>query len=496
MGDDDALAYLIVPSEVRAEVGAGRKRALRGGALTEPQKSGVAAITTAALIAAAVAYQVGTEGVVGTFAASGAAIAMLASISEGKTKAAGEAVAAYLKEKGAEKVAASVGKAGGATLSLVDNALSLAFALIRLPVSVATAGVGITGKLIDKTTRKIQEVADKLEQPKTHLEQADLIVQNGTLAFAAALGALTLSGALPLMTIFSVMLWTGKLYASPLGRAVGIVELYMWWINRSADEQKEIADQTKKLAAQLSKQAKTDMAWVKTQAPKVADAIATVGGKIKAKAADAGAKFEAGFAEGIKDADSPLMTALSLGFCRATGLLVDSDNVPKPQVGENPGDLARLAENIFAEAFPKGLAGAPDAEKLRTAIGKLKEVQRAAAAVEAARATLVEAKSGLAEARGAAGIPAAPVGPVPGPAAAPAPEPAAVPGNRKRGVTGAPAPVAAPAPAEAASGTGSTGRPKRSKPAAAPVGEGGRRRKTRRKRMVRRITKKVKDFYY
>jgi hypothetical protein len=456
-------------SGTKHRLGGGRR--MRGGDLTSAQKSGVAAFTTAALIATAVAYQYGLHPAVGTFAISGGVVTALSSLADGKTKEAATAAADYLKEKGAYKVAGSLGTLGKASLSFADSGLSLAFAVIRFPVSLATATVGIAGKLVKRGAEGVQKFSDRLESSEEQDRQADLIIKNGTLAFTAALAALTLSGALPIMTIFSVMLWTGKLYASPLGRAVGIIELYMWWINQSPEDQKAIADQTKTLANKLSKQAATDMEWVGKQAPKVAEAIALVGGKIKEKASDVGAEFEAGFAAGIQDAENPLMTALSLGFCRATGLIVDP-RAPPPKPDEKKDDLENLAENIIKEA----LRGGVDPEKLKAPIAKLKEIRDAAAAVKAARAALVPAEAELAAALapparreaagdGAAGAPAAP-------GAAAAGEAAAGPGRR--------------APGEARDPK----KPRR----AAPVG--GRRRKTRRKRMVRRITKKVKDFYY
>jgi hypothetical protein len=473
---------------------------MKGGDLSPAQKSGIAAFTTAALIATAVAHQYGLDAAVGSFAVSGGVVTALSSLADGKTKEAATAVADYLKARGAYKIAESAGTLGKASLSLADNGLSLVFAAIRFPVSLATATVGIAGKLVGRTAAAVQTFSDKLESPEEQNKQADLIIKNGTLAFTAALAALTLSGALPIMTIFSFMLWTGKLYASPLGRAVGIIELYMWWINQTDADQKAIAAQTKALVSDVSKGTKVTLDKV---GPKVAEAIALVGGKIKEKSAEAGANFEAGFAEGIQDAEHPLMTALSLGFCRAAGLYLDT-KAPEPAAGEVPDDLKNLADTLLAGAFKRDASGkivGVNADELKAAIDNLKRIRETSKSVEDARAALAPAKQALVAALQNAGIGpgaapgaaaaapgAAAAAPVAAPVGGPGSEPSAAP-SRRRGV--------AAAAGEAATGEAAPpSRAKKARSAAAPVGEGGRRRKTRRKRMVRRVTKKVKDFYY
>jgi hypothetical protein len=123
----DILSYLPGPGE--ASMGGLRWRSYRGGALSDEQKNGIAAITTAALVAAAVAYQFGIEGTITGYGAAGGVIALLASVSEGKTKAAGEAIAAHLQKRGAGKIAESVGRLGVQAVSLRDNGLGLAFAM-------------------------------------------------------------------------------------------------------------------------------------------------------------------------------------------------------------------------------------------------------------------------------------------------------------------------------------------------------------------------------
>ena len=479
---------------------------MRGGDLTEPQKSGLAAVATAALITAAVALTQGTDQAIATLITSGAGIAVLSSLAEKQTEGAAKAVADYLKSKGGYRVVESVGRMGKATVSLADQSLGLAFALIRLPVSVTTAAVGITGQLIRKGANTIQAAADKLDKPETHLEQADLIIQNGTLAFATALAALTASGALPIMTVFSFMLWTGKLYASPVGRAVGIIELYMWWINQKPADQQAFATQAKNLVADASKGGKVAFDKI---GPKVREAIITVSTKLKDRAADVGGKFDAGFREGIQNPESPLMTALSLGFCRAAGIYLD-EKAPEPAVGENKDDLKNLAETLFNDAFVRGPGGeiaGVDSDRLKAAIETLKSIREASKSVEEAREQLRPAKAALAAALAEAGVGAPPLVAVregqraqkasKTPTTRAGPKAAAVAATAARGEERREAATEA-AVAEGRRTTRSAlAASKRGQPvtgAEAPAG--GRRRKTRRKRLVRRVTKKVKGFYY
>jgi hypothetical protein len=499
----DAAANSGLVLGLPAGAAGGARRRQRGG-----DRGNLAILVTSAIVAGA-AYLMGGDVVAGAGAA-GVGVAVLANlVGESNIGKIRKATGTYLDKVGASKVADSFGKVGATSISLADSGVQLAFAVLRLPLAGATAVVGTAGKLLKTAAEATQSLSDVLEKEETHIKQADLIVKNGTLAFAAALSALTASGALPLMTIFSVMLWTGKLYASPLGRAVGIIELYLWWINQKEDARDQITAETKKLVGELS--TKGAKVALKTGS-KIKEAVDLVGEKIKEKASDVGAEFEAGFAAGIQDPDNPLIAALSLGFCRATGLMVDPTNAVKVQAGESGQQLGNLADDIIKNAFPKDALGTTkvDLDKLKEAIAALKAIKEAAAKVESVRAELGPAKEELAKALSDAGIKAkasvagpgaagdgAAGAPAPGAAAA---APAAV---KRKQVTGADAPAVAPAaPAgDAASGTGPAP-PKKYKPAkdkkAAVAGEpeGGRRRKTRRKRMVRRITKKVKDFYY
>jgi hypothetical protein len=497
------MPYLVVPKE---DTIGGRR--MRGGDLTEPQKNGLAAIATTALITAAVALTQGTDQAVATLVTSGAGIAILSSLAEKQTEGAAKAVAAYLRSKGGYRVVESVGRMGKATVSLADQSLGLAFALIRLPVSFTTAAVGITGQLIRKGADTVQAAADKLDKPETHIEQADLIIQNGTLAFATALAALTASGALPIMTVFSFMLWTGKLYMSPAGRAVGIIELYMWWINQTDANKSAFATQAKNLVSEASKGGKVTLDRV---GPKVKEAILTVGSKLKGRAAEGWGNFEAGFRDGIQNPDSPLITALSLGFCRAAGIYLD-EKAPEPAVGENKDDLKNLAETLFNDAFVRGPGGAiagVDSARLAAAINELKRLRDAAKSVEEAREQLRPAKAELAEALKAAGVGAAPVAAaVEGARAAKASKAptvrtsvkaAVVEETRARGkerVAAAEEESAAAVEERRRSTRSSLAALKRKAVTGAEAPTGGRRRKTRRKRLVRRVTKKVKGFYY
>jgi len=500
----DILSYLPGPGE--ASMGGLRRRAYRGGALSDEQKNGLAAITTAALVAAAVAYQFGTDGLVAGYAASGGAIALLASVSEGKTKAAGEAIAAHLKKRGAGRIAESVGRLGVQAISLLDNGLGLAFAMLRLPISAATAVTGITGQLISKGATTLQAISDKLEKPETHEEQANLIIQNGTLAFAAALAALAASGALPLMTIFSVMLWTGKLYTSPVGRAVAVVELYMWWINNPG-KHAAIAKEVKEYTAAAKSGAGKAKDWVeKTGAPELKNLLGAVGAKVGV----AGERFVEGLKEGSA-MENPVASALSLGFLRAAGLALDP-SAPAPKEEENADDLGKLAANILDNAIKLGPGGTPTAID----VGKLEEVVTRLTALAGAQKEVSDLRVKLAAAKDVREVALKKVtdpeegelGPVASavPEAARAAKASKSVGERRERVGPKAAASSSESPAastqkakaalrEARAVASPSGRVRKAVEAAGAP-EGGRRRKTRRKRMVRRITKKVKDFYY
>lgn len=505
---EEAMAYLPVDLATPAPPAGGRRR-MRGGALTQQQKESIAALSTAALITMAAAYFTGVHEIVATAGAAGVGIAgIVNAVGTERAGAAGRAIGKYLESRGAGRVGESFGTLGTKFIDTADRTLALSFAVARLPIAGGTAIVGTLGRLIDRGAAAIQKAADKLESPATHNEQADLIIENGTLAFAAALAALTASGALPLMTIFSVILWSGKLYASPAGRALAIVELYIWWINKTKAEKDAIGKEVKEYVAAAKSGAKDARSWVeRTGAPKMKEAFDYVAPKIK--------KSGAAFMEGLKEGaamENPVAASLSLAFVRAMGLDVDpAAPEPKVESGESKDSLLALAENILKDAFPPVGPGV-NTKALEAAIQKLKDVRRAAESVEAARAELGPAKTALKAALEAAGVGSLPIAPAPGaagPAAAGAPAPGAVP-RRRAPVMGAPAPGAAaagPAPrgkrpaeslaeAPVESPVRRSTRARKAEESAEVGATGGRRRKTRRKRLVRRVTKKVKGFYY
>jgi hypothetical protein len=504
---EEAMAYLPIDLVTPAPSG-GRRGRMRGGALTQQQKEGIAALSTAALITMAAAYFTGIHEIVVGAGAAGIGLAgIVNAVGTERAGAAGRAIGKYLESRGAGRVGESFGVLGTKFIDTADRTLALSFAAARLPIAGGTAVVGTLGRLIDRGAAAIQKAADKLESPATHNEQADLIIENGTLAFAAALAALTASGALPLMTIFSVMLWSGKLYASPAGRALAIVELYIWWINKTKAEKDVIGKEVKEYVAAAKTGGAAAKSWVeRTGAPKMREAFEYVAPKIKKTAA----AFVAGLEEGAA-MENPVAASLSLAFVRAMGLDVDpAAPEPKVESGESKDSLLALAENILKDAFPPGRP--VDTAELEVAIRKLKDIRRGAESVAAMRAQLVEAKAELKSALEAAGVGSLPIAPAPGaagPAAAGAPAPGAAP-RRRAPLTGGPAPV--PAPGAAAAGEAAAGpapgtkrgveaperRSTRARKAEGPaaVGATGGRRKTRRKRLVRRVTKKVKGFYY
>jgi hypothetical protein len=288
------------------------------------------------------------------------------------------------------------------------------------------------------------------------------------------------------MTILSAILWAGKLYMSPAGRAVAVVELYLWWINQTDDSKKATAEQVKKMVEEAKKDAGVTKEWLTSNAPKVKEALSVVATKV----GDAGAKFREGWVTGMGQ-ENPVAAAMSLGFLRAAGLGLDDKAPPPKEEEDEDGALEKLAVSIIQDAVSAGPGGVSvDAAKLGGVIGRLEKLQRAKAEVDELRAKLGVAKGSLAKRLAAVAPDAAPArAPVAVPGAAevadvapppePAPEPAAA---------APPAPTRKRAAPEAPASEAPVGRVTRSR---APAPTGGRRRKTRRTRAIRRATRKV-----
>lgn len=468
----DAMDYL--PGGAQA---GGRRGRQRGGDLTDQQKRRLAVLTTSVLVAAAAAYFNGLSGAIAALGGQvGVTTAYAMAAGEKATSDKVDELGEYLRKRGAFKAAKSVGRLGTTTVELADKSVALALAIVRFPIAGGTAVLGTLGKLIERGAGKLQELSSKLENPDTHEEQADLIIKNGTLSFATALAALSASGVLPLMTILSAMLWAGKLYTTPVGRAVAVVELYLWWINQTDSNKKATAQQVKKLVEEAKKEAGVTKEWLTANAPKVKEAMSA----IAAKVGDAGARFREGWVEGMGH-ENPVAAAMALSFLRAAGLGLDPKAPPPKEEEDEDGALEKLAVSLIQDAVSAGPGGVSiDAAKLADVVKRLEKLQKAKAEVEELREKLGVAKGALARRLEAAAPGAGPLrgprAPVTGePVAEEAPPPRAAETRKRRAAEPEPEP--------------SPGRITRSRAAA---GVGGRR-KTRRKRIARRVTKK---FYY